>query len=96
MYMDEMTFEQDVDGLIEWCEDLDYNKYIDNWNVIATSAKHEALPDDDALHVLEIDRSLQSREQPGDPVRLQRLEEDLYAKQNLQYENRLKEHLYLF
>lgn len=39
--MDEGQFEQDVDGLIEWCEDLDYDKYIENWTVIATSAKIE-------------------------------------------------------
>jgi hypothetical protein len=55
MYMDEMTFEQDVDCLIEWCEDLYYNKYINNRNVIATSAINEELPNDDAVHVLEID-----------------------------------------
>jgi len=30
-----------VDGLIEWCEDLDYYKYMENWTVIATSAKIE-------------------------------------------------------
>jgi hypothetical protein len=38
--------------LIEWCEDLDYDKYMDNWNVIATSAKHEFIPTDDNLHVI--------------------------------------------
>ena len=30
-----------MDGLIEWCEDLDYDKYMENWTVIATSAKIE-------------------------------------------------------
>ena len=39
--MDNGQFEQDVDGLIEWCEDLDYDKYMENWTVIATSAKIE-------------------------------------------------------
>jgi hypothetical protein len=27
-----------VNNLIEWCEDLDYEKYIDNWHDLATSA----------------------------------------------------------
>jgi hypothetical protein len=40
-----------VDGLIEWCEDLDYDKYMDNWQQIATSAKHDAVPNDNSLHV---------------------------------------------
>lgn len=30
-----------MDGLIEWCEDLDYDRYMENWTVIATSAKIE-------------------------------------------------------
>jgi hypothetical protein len=50
--VDEQTFENDVDGLIEWCEDLDYDKYMENWNVIATSAKNEFIPDDEHLHVV--------------------------------------------
>lgn len=50
--IDDAQFEQDVDGLIEWCEDLDYDKYMDNWNQIATSAKHDLIPDDDHLHVV--------------------------------------------
>jgi hypothetical protein len=45
-------FDAEVDGLIEWCEDLDYDKYMDNWNVLATSAKHDLMPDDDQLHVV--------------------------------------------
>ena len=49
---DDRTFEQDVDGLIEWCEDLDYDKYMENWNVIATSAKNDFIPADDHLHVV--------------------------------------------
>ena len=38
--------------MIEWCEDLDYDKYMDNWQAIATSAKHDAVPNDESLHVL--------------------------------------------
>lgn len=50
--VDDATFEQDVDGLIEWCEDLDYDKYMDNWNCLATSAKNDFIPDDEHLHVV--------------------------------------------
>jgi hypothetical protein len=32
-------FDQEVNNLIEWCEDLDYEKYTENWHEIATSAK---------------------------------------------------------
>jgi hypothetical protein len=31
-----------------------------------------------------------------DPIRQQRIQQDLLTKQNLEYETRLKEHLYLF
>ena len=31
-------FESEVNNLIEWCEDLDYEKYINNWHQLATSA----------------------------------------------------------
>jgi len=34
-------FDQEVNNLIEWCEDLDYEKYTENWHEIATSAKPE-------------------------------------------------------
>ena len=30
-----------MNNLIEWCEDLDYEKYTENWHEIATSAKPE-------------------------------------------------------
>lgn len=35
------NFDLEVNNLIEWCEDLDYEKYTENWNDIATSAKPE-------------------------------------------------------
>ena len=38
--------------MIEWCEDLDYDKYMNNWQAIATSAKHDTIPADDSLHVV--------------------------------------------
>ena len=44
-----------MDGLIEWCEDLDYDKYMDNWQALATSAKHDSVPNDESLHVAGID-----------------------------------------
>ena len=34
-------FEKEVNNLIEWCDDLDYEKYIDHWKKLATSAYSE-------------------------------------------------------
>lgn len=34
-------FEDEVNNLIEWCEDLDYEKYTENWHQIATSNQPE-------------------------------------------------------
>jgi hypothetical protein len=34
---DNEEFEDEVNNLIEWCEDLDYEKYTENWHQIATS-----------------------------------------------------------
>ena len=39
--MKDGDFEEEVNNLIEWCEDLDYEKYTENWHDIATST----LPD---------------------------------------------------
>ena len=36
--IDDEAFEKEVNNLIEWCEDLDYEKYIGNWHQLATSA----------------------------------------------------------
>ena len=36
--MNESAFDKEVSALIEWCEDLDYDKYIANWHQLATSA----------------------------------------------------------
>ena len=30
-----------MNNLIEWCDDLDYEKYIDHWKKLATSAYSE-------------------------------------------------------
>jgi hypothetical protein len=30
-FLDDETFNEEVDGLIEWCEDLDYDKYMEEW-----------------------------------------------------------------
>lgn len=30
--MQNEDFEEEVNNLIEWCEDLDYEKYTDNWH----------------------------------------------------------------
>mmetsp|Transcript_8598 Transcript_8598/g.14522 ORF Transcript_8598/g.14522 Transcript_8598/m.14522 type:complete len:508 (-) Transcript_8598:42-1565(-) len=39
--MQSQNFENEVNNLIEWCEDLDYEKYTENWHDIATSSKPE-------------------------------------------------------
>ena len=39
--MKDGEFDAEVDGLIEWCEDLDYEQYTKNWHEIATSNKPE-------------------------------------------------------
>lgn len=31
-------FDDEVNNLIEWCEDLDYDKYVVGWHSLATSA----------------------------------------------------------
>jgi len=36
--LEDPDFDEEVNNLIEWCEDLDYDKYMNNWNVLATSA----------------------------------------------------------
>ncbi len=36
--MNNKEFDNEVNNLIEWCEDLDYEKYINNWHQLATSA----------------------------------------------------------
>ena len=38
MQLNDGEFENEVNNLIEWCEDLDYEKYIGNWHQLATSA----------------------------------------------------------
>lgn len=38
MGLNDGDFEDEVNNLIEWCEDLDYEKYIGNWHQLATSA----------------------------------------------------------
>eukprot|EP00347_Sterkiella_histriomuscorum_P006593 403352176 len=38
MQLDDGDFDNEVNNLIEWCEDLDYEKYTNNWHQLATSA----------------------------------------------------------
>jgi len=38
MKLEDDDFNDEVNNLIEWCEDLDYEKYIGNWHSLATSA----------------------------------------------------------
>jgi hypothetical protein len=66
-------FDKEVNALIEWCEDLDYDKYVTNWAELATSGKTDTKQDE-----------------LGD------IDEELFLKDNENYEHKLKEHLYLF
>ena len=38
MELNDEQFDDEVENLIEWCEDLDYDKYIESWHQQATSA----------------------------------------------------------
>ena len=38
---DDEEFDKEVNSLIEWCEDLDYDKYVANWSELATSNQPE-------------------------------------------------------
>jgi hypothetical protein len=73
MEYDNQNFDKEVNSLIEWCEDLDYDKYVSNWGELATSGQTELK--NDAV---------------GD------LDEELFLKDNEDYEHKLKEHLYMF
>ena len=44
--MQDDDFDDEVNNLIEWCEDLDFDKYCEGWHTMATSAK-PSLPNDD-------------------------------------------------
>ena len=37
--IDDEHFDDEVNNLIEWCEDLDFDKYCESWHTMATSAK---------------------------------------------------------
>ena len=37
--MGDENFDDEVNNLIEWCEDLDFDKYCESWHTMATSAK---------------------------------------------------------
>lgn len=36
--LDEETFKEEVDELIEWSKELDYDLYMNNWQQLATSS----------------------------------------------------------
>eukprot|EP00349_Pseudokeronopsis_sp_Brazil_P009639 CAMPEP_0202968912 /NCGR_PEP_ID=MMETSP1396-20130829/14422_1 /ASSEMBLY_ACC=CAM_ASM_000872 /TAXON_ID= /ORGANISM="Pseudokeronopsis sp., Strain Brazil" /LENGTH=176 /DNA_ID=CAMNT_0049695811 /DNA_START=807 /DNA_END=1337 /DNA_ORIENTATION=+ len=40
--LNDEDFDNEVNNLIEWCEDLDFDKYVNNWQSLATSAKADA------------------------------------------------------
>jgi len=39
-------FNKEVNDLIEWWEDLDYDKYVTNWTELATSGKSDIKPEE--------------------------------------------------
>lgn len=39
-----------MNNLIEWCEDLDFDKYCENWHTMATSA-NPTVPEDNNVQV---------------------------------------------
>ena len=45
--MGDDQFDDEVNNLIEWCEDLDFDKYCEGWLSMATSAKPQ-IPSDDS------------------------------------------------
>lgn len=49
--MDDDNFDDEVNNLIEWCEDLDYDKYIEGWHSIATSGKPQVPVEDNGIQV---------------------------------------------
>lgn len=49
--MDDENFEDEVNNLIEWCEDLDFDKYCESWHTMATSGKPNRPDDDNGVHV---------------------------------------------
>jgi len=51
--MENEDFDKEVNNLIEWCEDLDFNKYTENWYGLATSAHANVPGDDNAVQVLD-------------------------------------------
>jgi len=50
--LEDDQFEDEVNNLIEWCEDLDFDKYCDSWHTMATSAKPMLPSDDNHVQVL--------------------------------------------
>ena len=57
-----------MNNLIEWCEDLDYDKYMESWHTLATSSKPEVPCDDNAVHVYQAglgDITVGLSQQPG-------------------------------
>ena len=49
--MDDDQFDDEVNNLIEWCEDLDFDKYCEGWLSMATSAKPQLPTDDNNVQV---------------------------------------------
>lgn len=84
-----------MNNLIEWCEDLDYDKYISNWGMLATSSKHEG--EQSGLKVFTAgngeltvglnypldqasNQSLAPNQMAGGPFKQQKIQEDHFTK----------------
>ena len=48
--MGDENFDDEVNNLIEWCEDLDFDKYCESWHTMATSAK-PVVPSEETVQV---------------------------------------------
>jgi len=97
--LNDTEFEQEVNNLIEWCEDLDYEKYINNWNKLATSA-YAGVTQNYEDYVKAGQQSNVFSPIEGEMGATELGEEggfsseEAFLRQNMDYEAKLKEHLY--
>lgn len=100
MVLKDHEFESEVNNLIEWCEDLDYEKYIGNWHQLATSAYSGAAQEKYNLTGLNSNANLQMmmKNGAGESDGFAQMEQDQppqYPSGNVDgYEARLKDQMY--
>jgi hypothetical protein len=132
--LEKPDFDSEVNNLIEWCEDLDFEKYVESWQTVATSDKLVHLPQEPFKilgtelggFTFEVNSQIQALQEEMDAEGLgaqkvtqemideqlkqiqeehpeipethlaRREKEEMFIKSNLDYENRLKSHMYQF